>query len=84
MKSSRYSGDSISDALWTSVSAGFAAVFVVLILSGFIYLFSPAGKHTIENHVFQCLIAAVVVFVGVFGVSLELSLTDQFWRGKWK
>jgi hypothetical protein len=61
-----------------------AAVFVVVILSSFIYLFDPAGKQTIENQLFQCLIAAVVVFVGVFGVSLELSLTDQFWRGKWK
>jgi hypothetical protein len=84
VKSSRYSGDSISDALWMSVSAGVAAVFVVLILSEFIYIFDPAGKQTIENHLFQCLIAAVVVFVGVFGVSLEVSLKDQFWCGKWK
>jgi hypothetical protein len=83
VKSSRYSGDSISDAQWMSVSAGLRQCsswsFCPLI-----YLFDPAGKQTIENQLFQCLIAAVVVFVGVFGVSLELSLTDQFWRGKWK
>jgi Kef-type K+ transport system membrane component KefB len=84
VKLSRSSGESIADALWMSASAGVAAVLVLFILSGFIYLFDPAGKQIVEKHLSQCLIAAILVFVGVFGITLEMTLTDQFWRGKWK
>jgi hypothetical protein len=67
-----------------SAAAAVAGVFVLALLSGFIYLFDPAGKQIIEKHLVHCMIAAAVVLVGVLGVSLELALTTQFWRGKWK
>jgi len=67
-----------------SLAAGVAAALVLVLLSGFIYVFDPGGKQIIQKHLFECLIAGVIVFVGVFGMSLELALTSQFWRGKWK
>jgi hypothetical protein len=67
-----------------SVLAGSASVVVCGALAGFLYIFDPTGKQVIEKHLWQCFLGATVLFVGVFGLSLELELTTQFWRGKWK
>jgi hypothetical protein len=75
---------SISDALWGSVLAGLAGVFVEAILIGGFSLFDPVAKVTIVNNASYVLWSVLIMFIAGFGVSLQFTLRIQFWRGKWK
>lgn len=64
--------------------AGLGGVFILVIpLAGF-YLFDPIGKLIIERHGSHILASVAAIFVAGFGFSLQLTLSGQFWRGKWK
>ena len=76
--------ETISDALWMSVLAGLGGVIIEAILLGGFYLFDPVAKMTLEEHGAMVVLSFLVIFVGAFGLSLQIALEGQFWRGKWK
>ena len=78
------SSETVSDALWMSILAGLAGVFIVGLLFGGFYLFDPVAKLTIEQHISYFLASVPVIFVAGFGISLQFVLKNQFRRGKWK
>jgi hypothetical protein len=81
---SKNSTETVSDALWMSLLAGLGGVFIVLLLLGGFYLFDPIGKLIIDGHSSYVLASVAVIFVAGCGVSLQLTLKMQFWRGKRK
>lgn len=76
--------ESVSDALWMSVLSGLGGVLVVVLLFGCFYLFDPIGKLIIRQHSHYFVGSVAAAFVGAFGISLQLTLKMQFWRGKWR
>ena len=78
------SSETTSDAIWMSVLAGLGAVVIEVILVGGFYFFDPVAKTIIETHGGYFVVSLAVLFVAGFGLSLQLALKMQFWRGKWK
>lgn len=76
--------ETISDALWMSVLAGFGGVVIEAIVLGGFYLFDPVAKMILEDHGPTVVLSFLVIFVAAFGLSLQVTLEGQFWRGKWK
>ena len=76
--------EAASDALWMGVWAGLGAAAIEAILLGSFYWFDPGIRKIIEEHCTGLVISFPVVFVSAFGISLQIALEGQFWRGKWK
>lgn len=76
--------ETVSDALWMSVLAGFGAVVAEAILLGCVYLSGPTAKKLLEDHSMSLLITFPVLFVATFALSLRSALARQAWREWWK
>ena len=77
-------GETISTAVWMSAWAGLGAVFVALVLGGGFYFFEAPIRTLIDEHIYYIEAGIPIVFVAAFGISLALTLENQFRRGKWR
>ena len=73
----------IKDVFWTGVFAAFGGMFIEIVLVGSLYLFEPTARRGIDLYFPYVLLSIPVIFVAAFGISLQLSMKTDFWRGKW-